>query len=265
VIVALSGACVTSGTYEAKVKELNQSLKREEDLKAQIARLEAEVKKTGKQLDDAQALISEMKDRLQKLGQNVDQLASERGQLQASLADAEKRAEELRKQKAAAEARAATFRTLVDKLRSMIDAGQIKVSIRNGRMIIALPNDILFDPGKTDVKKDGKEAIAKIAQVLATFADRHFLVAGHTDSQPIKTARFPSNWELSTARSVEVLKLLIENGMKAQALGAVGYAEFDPVASNDDQSTRAQNRRIEIVLEPNLSDLPNLDSLAGGK
>ena len=251
------GGCVTSGKYDAKVTELNQALSREQALNKQRDDLR-------KQIADATAVVAELKDRLQKLGQNVDSLSTERGALQAGLQDAKQRLEELAKQKAAAEARAATFRTLVEKLRSMIDAGQIKVTIRNGRMLIALPNDVLFDSGKTAVKPEGKEAIGKIAQVLATIADRRFLVVGHTDNVPIKSARFPSNWELSTARAVEVLQLLIAGGMKPQVVGAAGYAEFDPVAANDAPAGKAQNRRIEIVLEPNLSDLPNLDSLIAG-
>ena len=141
------------------------------------------------------------------------------------------------------------------------DNGQLKVTIRNGRMLIVLPNDVLFDSGKTDLKPAGKAALTQVAQALATIGDRRFLVAGHTDNAPIKTARFPSNWELSTARAVEVARLLIAGGIKPQVLGAAGYAEFDPVASNDDPVTKAQNRRIEIILEPNLSDLPNLESL----
>lgn len=265
---ALSGACVTSGKYDAKVAELNQSLKREQDMRAEIDRLKKEIKglqaslESGqKQYDDAAALIGELKDRLSKLGQNVDKLASERGQLAAGLEDAQRRLEELRKQKAAAEARAATFRNLVEKLRSMIDNGQLKVAIRNGRMIIVLPNDVLFDSGKVDLKQAGKEALMQVAQVLAGIGDRRFLVAGHTDNVPIKTSRFPSNWELSTARAVEVAKLLVAGGMKADVLGAAGYAEFDPVGPNDSPDAKALNRRIEIILEPNLSDLPNLEGL----
>lgn len=261
VVGTLGAACVTSGKYDAKVAELDKALKREDELKSQVGRLDAQVKKLSDQMDNAAVLVGELKSRLKKLGQNVDQLASERGQLQAGLSDAQARLEELSRQKAAAEARAATFRTLVEKLRSMIDSGQIKVTIRNGRMLIALPNDVLFDSGKTAVKKDGQEAIGKIAQVLAGIADRRFLVAGHTDNVPIKTSRFPSNWELSTARAVEVTRLLVAGGMRGEVLGAAGYAEFDPVGSNDSSDGKAQNRRIEIVLEPNLSDLPNLDSL----
>jgi chemotaxis protein MotB len=259
--IGLATGCVTTGKYEAKVADHNAALAREHQLQEQVADLQRQLADSRKKYDDAAALIATLKHRLTELGQNVDQLSSERGQLAAGLQDAQTRLEELRKQKAAAEARAQVFRTLIDKLRSMIDAGQLKVTIRNGRMLIVLPTDVLFDSGRTDLKPAGKAAVTQVAQALATIPDRRFLVAGHTDNVPIKTARFPSNWELSTARAVEVAKLLVGGGMKPDVLGAAGYAEFDPVAQNDNPQNKALNRRIEIILEPNLSDLPNLDTL----
>jgi chemotaxis protein MotB len=282
-VCLLCGACVTTGTFDKKVAELQQvtaehdkaAAEREQALKAQIADLEkqgaeldAKLKATQaerdglqKSLDDTTALAGELKKRLEKLGQNVEKLTSEKGELSRTLDDAKLRLEELRKQKLAAEARAATFRNLMEKLRSMIDAGQLKVIIRDGRMLIALESDVLFDSGKTNLKPAGQTALAKVAQVLAGITDRKYQVAGHTDDVPIHTARFPSNWELSTARAVEVVNFLIANGMKPQQVSAAGFGEFDPVAANDSPEHRAQNRRIEIVLQPNLSELPSLDSL----
>lgn len=285
--------CVTSGKYDQKVAELEQLRKtgaaREAELVAQgeglkkdlgaaqarVTELEGKLAENQKQidtltaeraklqqgLDNQTALTGQLKERLEKLGQNVDKLTAERGQLAEGLQDAKSRLEELRKQKAAAEARAATFRNLVQKLRSMIDAGQLKVVIRDGRMLIALPNDVLFDSGKTAVKADGQVALGKVAQVLATIPDRRFLVAGHTDDVPIRSSKFPSNWELSTARAVEVAKFMVQNGMKPQVLAAAGYSEYDPVTPNDSPEHRAANRRIEIVLQPNLADLPSLDDI----
>jgi chemotaxis protein MotB len=257
--------CVTSGKFDAKVAELGQSMAREKALQDEVARQKQEIAELQKKADNQAALIGQLKDRLAQLGQNVDQLASEKGKLAAGLEESEKRLEELRRQKAAAEARAATFRGLVEKLRSMIDSGQLKVSIRNGRMLIVLPNDVLFDSGRTDLRVAGQATLKQVAQVLAGFADRRFLVAGHTDNVPIHNARFPSNWELSTARAVEVAKLLIASGMKPENVGAAGYAEFDPVGSNGTPEGRAINRRIEIILEPNLSDLPSLEGLSDAK
>jgi len=145
----------------------------------------------------------------------------------------------------------------------MIDAGKLKVVIRDGRMIIALPNDVLFDSGKTVIKPDGQAALAQVALVLAGIPDRHFLVAGDTDDVPIHSSRFPSNWELSTARAVEVVKLLVDKGVKPEMVAAAGYGQFDPIVANDTPEHRAQNRRIEIVLQPNLADLPSLDDIGG--
>ena len=279
----LVGACVTTGTYDKKVAELQKVTadhdqaaaarekalqSRVDDLQKRIAELEKQLtaavtERDGlrKSLDDTTALAGEMKKRLEKLGQNVDKLTGEKGELARTLEDAKVRLEELRKQKAAAEARAATFRNLVARLKSMIDAGQLKVIIRDGRMVIQLESDVLFDSGKTNIKPDGQTALAKLAPVLAGITDRKYLVTGFTDDVPIHTQRFPSNWELSTARAVEVVKFLVASGLKPQQVAAAGYSEFDPVVANDTPEHRAQNRRIEIVLQPNLSDLPSLDNL----
>lgn len=282
--------CVTTSTFDARVAELKgvtdehdqqaaeharaleARLKSLEDARAalekRLAESQASLAQAGKErdelrqhLDDSSALVSEFKKRLEKLGQNVDKLTSERGQLNAALDDTRARLEELRKQKAVADAMAATFKGLVERLKKMIDAGQLKVVLRDGRMLIALPNDVLFDSGKTSLKPDAQTALTAVAGALGAIDDRHFLVAGHTDDVPIRTAQFPSNWELSTARAVEVTKFLLSKGMKPQVLAAAGYGEFDPLAPNDSTEHRAMNRRIEIVVQPNLSELPSIEGL----
>jgi chemotaxis protein MotB len=273
----LATGCVTTGTYEARVAELKgEGAQREQaavereaalqaklhDLDGRLAQATAERDGLRKGLDDSTALVSELKKRLEKLGQNVEQLTSERGQLSGALDDAKGRLEELRRQKAAAEALAATFRSLVVKLKSMIDSGKLKVVIRDGRMLIALPNDVLFDSGSVAVKPDAQAALTQVAQALSTISDRRFLVAGHSDNVPIRTERFPSNWELSSGRALEVTKFLLGHGMRPQTLAAAGFGEFDPVASNEGPETRALNRRIEIVLQPNLGELPSLEGLS---
>jgi chemotaxis protein MotB len=281
--VVVAAACVTTGTYDRKVAELEalraqhdqEAEARRKELESQLATLQQDLKtaeaanaqlttdRAGlrKQLDDQTALLGELKKRLEKLGQNVDRLTSEKGQLAQVLEDSKGRLEELRKQREAAEARLATFKQLVAKFRSMIDAGQLKVIVRNGRMLISLPDAVLFDSGRTDIKPDGLVALAKVAEVLGAIPDRSFVVAGHTDDVPIHTARFPSNWDLSTARAVEVVNYLVSKGMKPQALSAAGYSEFDPVETNDSPEHKALNRRIEIVLQPNIAELPSLDGL----
>ena len=248
----LGTACVTSGTFEAKEAELAKALKEKDALSQDNARLQAKV-------DDLNKQIADLKKQMDQIRAHGKGKADE---LQAGMDNLQKRLDELEQQKKQAEARAAMFRSLVEKLRSMVDAGQIKVTVRNGRMLLVLPNDILFDSGKTERKAEGKDAIAKVAKVLATMpADRHFLVAGHTDNLPIHSKKFRSNWELSTERAVEVVRLLIDSGMKPSQVGAAGYAEYDPAADNATPDGQKQNRRIEIVVEPNLSELPSLEGL----
>lgn len=289
IAAALATGCITTSAHEKKVAEL-EALREEQgkeatekqrglearlqaletrravleaqakDVGAQLSAATAERDRLSKSLDDSSALVDEFRKRLEKLGQNVEKLTSERGQLAGALDATRERLEELRKQKATAEALAATFQSLVTRLKSMIDAGQLKVIIRDGRMLIAMPNDVLFDSGRTDLKKDAQTTLTNVAQVLSTITDRHFLVAGHTDNVPIRTERFPSNWELSAARAVEVTRFLVARGMKPELLAAAGYGEFDAVAANE-ADTRSLNRRIEIVLQPNLSELPSLSGL----
>jgi chemotaxis protein MotB len=206
-------------------------------------------------LDEATAENAELRKALEKMGKDADKLLGERGTLATALADARTRLEELRKAQAAADARAATFRQLAMKLHRMIDSGELSIALRDGRMVIRLPNDVLFDSGQTDLKPTGQTALKGLANVLKTLPDRRFQIAGHTDNVPIQTARFPSNWELSNGRAVQVVHFLISQGMRPEMLAAAGYGEFDPVAPNDSSSSRAKNRRIEITLQPNIDEL----------
>lgn len=206
---------------------------------------------------DARILVLENK--LKSLGTDVSRLETERQGLGGELEQAKRRMEELRKAQAQAEARAAQFRKLVTQFKSLTDAGKLQVEIRENRMIVRLGDKILFDPGKTDLKPEGKDALAQVTVVLKELSNRNYQVAGHTDNVPIKSKRFRSNWDLSTARAVEVVNFMIGSGMDAKRLSAAGYADQSPVAPNDMPDNMAKNRRIEITLVPNLDDLPPID------
>ena len=130
-------------------------------------------------------------------------------------------------------------------------------------MVVELPDNILFESGEAELKDAGQTALAEIVEVLKTIPGREFQVAGHTDNVPMHSRRFPSNWELSTSRAVAVAKFMIERGLEGGRISAAGHAETAPVASNDTPEGRAQNRRIEIILLPNLDELPDLSSLEG--
>jgi chemotaxis protein MotB len=284
VAVALSSvACVRVEAYDEAVYNLQAARAdaarfgaQAAALNAEVARLNAEVARLGqdlqsrdvrlaeltvarandaKKVDDLVALNNELSQRLRAAGQSVETLAGEKGTLSKALAETRARLEELRRQQAAAEARAAQFRELAARFQKLVDAGQLKVVMRGGRMVLELSNDVLFDSGKTEIKEIGKRTLVEVAHVLKTMAERRFQVAGHTDNVKIQTARFPSNWELSTARAVEVVKLLVDAGMDSRNLSAAGYGEFAPLETNETAEGRAKNRRIEITLVPNLEEL----------
>jgi chemotaxis protein MotB len=165
---------------------------------------------------------------------------------------------ELRKQRDAQEKRLAAYRELQQKFRALVDSGKLEIGFRNGQMVVKLPSSILFASGASELSPAGKAALADVTKVLLEFKDRRFLIAGHTDNVPIKTRTFRNNWVLSTARAVSVLEFMIAQGMPAASVAAAGYADMDPVAPNDSEPNKELNRRIEIILVPNLSELPQL-------
>ncbi len=142
-----------------------------------------------------------------------------------------------------------------------MDAGTIKLKFRKGRLTVELANAILFDSGSAKLKKEGKQALADLAVALKKAGQREFLIAGHTDNIPMKSAKFANNWELSSGRAITVVKELEENGMNPKMLGAAGFAEHDPVGDNSSKDGRAENRRIEIILMPKLGEIPGMKEM----
>lgn len=265
-LILASTACVSQGKYDAAIANATEARKAlanaELTSKAAQAKLEQdvqnardEVSNCQRTLDESTAMNQELKRELLESGKDADQLLAAKGALAASLEQAKARLDELRRAQAAAEARSALFRDLSLKLKRMIDAGDLKVTLRSGRMVLVLPNDVLFDSGKAEVKPYGRETLSQLAAALSGIHGRRFQVAGHTDDEPIRFSGYTSNWQLSSARALAVVRLLIEGGMSSEALSVAGYAEFDPVAGNDTEEGKARNRRIEITLQPNIDEL----------
>jgi chemotaxis protein MotB len=224
--------------------------------------LRARLKELGKDVESLSQDKSALSKEKSQLTDEKSQLSAEKTRMAQMLAEAQRALEEARARQKAAEARDAIYRRVKDKLQKMIDAGKLTVRVVRGRMVIDLKQDILFPSGSAELNADGIETLAEVAHVLREFQDRGFQVEGHTDNVPIKTAQFPSNWELSTARAVAVVKLFQKEGMVAEKLSAAGYGEFQPRADNASAEGRALNRRIEVVMLPDLQLLPDLvDSL----
>lgn len=125
----------------------------------------------------------------------------------------------------------------------------VSVSIRERGLVISINTRVLFASGSSSLTPSSRDLVAKIANILTPLADNQICVEGHTDTDPISTTQFPSNWELSAARADTVLRLLLDNAtLKPGNLSAVGYGEFRPIAPNDTPENKAKNRRVNIVI-----------------
>ena len=248
VLAFVLAGCVKKSTYQ---KALDENARLEQEL-ADARKKQSDTEKT---LGDK---IKELEGQLGMLDETTRRKESELGKVRGEKEATEKELAELRRQKEAAEKRIAAYKALQDKFRALVDTGKLQVVFRNGQMTLKLPSGILFPSGSADLSKDGQTALTEVVQILMQFKDRRFVVAGHTDNQPIRTSAFKNNWYLSTARANSVVQFMIKEQFPAKNLAAAGYGEFDPVAPNDADATREQNRRIEIILVPNLEELPSL-------
>ncbi len=119
---------------------------------------------------------------------------------------------------------------------------------RRGLVIRLLTDGVLFESGEAKIKPGAMPLMEKIAGLLQVDREHPINVEGHTDNVPIHSSQYPTNWELSTARAASVVRLLIADNAPANRLGAVGYAQLHPIASNSSAQGRSRNRRVEIVL-----------------
>jgi chemotaxis protein MotB len=250
-LMLLSGCLVTQGTYDA--------LKAEEDAtKAQLDQRDKELADTKTALNSKTAEANQLKTDLDnavkakaKLESDLSAASSDRNQLQKTLDD-------LAKRHAEAEARVNEYKNLLDRFKSFIDSGKLKVKIVEGKMVLSLASDILFASGSATLSKDGKAAIAEVAELLASIPDKKFQVEGHTDNVPMGGR---SNWDLGASRALTVLKTMVEAGMPGNRISAASYGDSQPAKPNDSPEGKAANRRIEIVVVPDLSTLPGFEEL----
>lgn len=184
--------------------------------------------------------------KLSALEDERTRLSTEREQLQQAVQEKEAELARLK----------ATYEDIEQKLKAEIADGEIRLSQAEGRIQVDLVDKILFDSGEAALTERGSEVLARLGAVLSKVENRSILVSGHTDDAPPSqrlAATYPTNWELSVARAVNVVRFLGEKaGVPPSRLVAAGHAETKPVASNATPKGRARNRRIEILLIPDL-------------
>jgi chemotaxis protein MotB len=208
--------------YDAKAKEV-------EALTAQSSSLQAQVK---------------------KLSGDVDSLKKEKDTLQANVKELSQKAQKAEQLEKATQ----TYQDLAKKLEKEIQEGKVQITEMKNRLTMTMVDKIIFPSGSADISREGKDVLDKVVSILKDVKDKRIQIEGHTDNVKIVSAlkkRFPTNWELSTARATEVVRYLQEKGgIDPAVLSATGYSEYQPVAPNDTDEGKQKNRRIEIVLLP---------------
>ncbi|MCY1032453.1 OmpA family protein [Corallococcus sp. BB11-1] len=215
------------------------------DAAAAAAATRASEAEAAKQLLETKLAALEVE--REKLTTEKDQLNTEKAQLSQTVQEQEAELARLK----------ATYEDLQDKMKKEIAEGAVRLTQNEGRIQVDLVDKVLFDSGDASISARGQEVLTRLGGVLSKVDDKRIQVSGHTDDSPPSTklqATFPTNWELSVARAVNVVRFLQDKGgVPAKRMLAAGYGDTRPLGANASPQGRARNRRIELLLIPELS------------
>lgn len=282
-----AGCTRLESTYVRKVqeadslgKELSLLQQRHDALAAENAALKERVEKLTGDLDfvsgqrdalaaDVRSLEGTLRAKSDTLSQTIVELRQknagledENRRLRLNVADLQKAQEEkIRKV-------SSTYESLLEKMKGEIAQGQVTISELQGKLTVNMVDAILFDSGKAEIKPEGLTVLRKVVSILKEVDDKAIRIEGHTDNARIVgllAKVFPTNWELSAARAINVARFLQDQGIDPADLSAAAYGEYKPVAGNDTPEGKARNRRIEIILVPREGDAAPAPGADGGK
>lgn len=223
---------------------------------SELATERARVAEVQRKLDAENATNVSLRDALTKLNDENAILNIDRQELSRDVAE---KNDQLAKLKG-------TYDELQDKMKAEIAKGDIQLSEAGGKLRVDLVDKILFDSGEAQISSRGEEVLQRVGAVLASIDDKQIQVSGHTDDQvimPKLMSQFPTNWELSSARAINVVRFLNEKAkIPGKRLVASAYGPYHPIATNSTPVGRARNRRIEILLTPLMESVPNKKAVA---
>ena len=223
---------------EASYNDLSQSSTSQLDAKAK------EILLLSNQLNEKEnALITE-NTRLEKM--------------KTDLASRSERVQQLEELIAAKEAKMQHLKNVVSNALQNFEGKGLTVHRKNGKVYVSMENKLLFSSGSWAVGNQGKSAVVQLAKVLKQNADIEVLIEGHTDNVPYHGTTLIDNWDLSTKRATAIVRILVNNHVGPKRITAAGKGEFLPIDSNSTQQGKAKNRRIEVILAPNLDAINNL-------
>ena len=238
-----------------KIQKNAQELERLENANLRISQFEDAIKVKDEARSRSDEKIRQMEGELKEakeireairkeLSQRDDEVARLKEQLQEEQSLGKAEIEELR----------STYNSLMSELKRQVKDKEMTIREFEEMLTITFVDRVLFDFGKATVTSEGRKVLAKVGEVLRDAPGMKIRVVGHTDNVPIRREyryRFPSNWDLSSARAAAVVRYFQkEGGLDAKCLEAVGRSFHEPVASNETEAGRAQNRRVEVIIAP---------------
>ena len=253
--VAVFG-CVSAETHRESIQRNDQLSVANARLEKRIEGLEASALSLNEELESVLEEHEDLVLEQAKCVEETNRLSLSESRLGTRLAD--QSVELVRSQQELDTARSelgrltSTYTTLMSDLESEVASGQIQIEQLREGIRVNVSDDILFASGSTQLDPVGQAVLTKVAAQLSEL-DHDIQVQGHTDDRKLRGTlrqQFPSNWELAAARAGEVIRLFQRSGIDGERLTLISFASYDPIASNEDPSDRAQNRRIEIRLKP---------------
>jgi chemotaxis protein MotB len=208
------------------------------------------------QVDELSADLAESRAQQEKLVSQIENLERTKGELESKQAELAQTVQQ--KEEALAEL-THDQEELAAKLEHEIKKGDVLIKQRGGELVVDVSDQILFDSGAAELNEQGKSVLLKVGETFSKSKDKVIQVGGHTDDVPISPKlleKFPSNWELSTARASHVVRFLQEQAkIPGQRLLATGFSQYRPASTNATKNGRRKNRRIEVVLLPAVKHL----------
>lgn len=214
---------------------------------------------SASQLDAKAKEILELSNRLNEKENALIAESTRLEKVKKDLAARSERVQQLEDLIAAKEAKMQHLKTAVSNALQNFEGKGLTVHRKNGKVYVSMENKLLFGSGSWNVGSQGKTAIVQLAQVLKQNPDINVLIEGHTDNVPYKSnTAIIDNWDLSTKRATAIVRILVNNQVNPKQVTAAGRGAFLPVATNTTKEGKAKNRRIEVVLEPNLDAINSL-------
>ncbi|HSQ45861.1 MAG TPA: OmpA family protein [Lutibacter sp.] len=211
-------------------------------------------KKLAEQSQKNQELLVQLEEKERKLAIESDRLVK----LQNELAQRSNQIDELQGLINAKEAQMQQLKNAISSALLSFEGKGLTVVQKNGKIYVSMENKLLFDSGSWAVGSEGKNAVEQLANVLSKNPDINVLIEGHTDNVPYTGATVIDNWDLSVKRATAIVRILQSKGVNPTQITAAGRSEYVMVGSNATSEGKAKNRRIEIILAPNLDEISKL-------